>query len=342
MAKMVEALPGASATAIKRFQAAALGVAMNPLIVGCTPESVFTAIYTCARLNLIPDPALKHAHIVPFKDKGVPKAQLIIGYQGYIELARRANPALIVRTGSVYENDEYQYEDGMELVFKVTKRAWEKGMVSGKFLFSYCISGTSGQEKMVKIVSRQDGVKIASTKSDYTPWKKGGTEKESGVAVDFPAMCEKTAIRASSKLWSLDPEKEETKQFMEALHMDENQDAPEVGDLNEYGLNELENEDAGAPLAAPNAGNVKAGKVEVGTKVTRRATADEVKRLWSMLGDKLQDAGLEPSVENSNVVMGLITKGVPIENANIGDVIEWSTKVTELDITKLGAALRGG
>lgn len=337
MDKMIEALPGATETSIKRFKAAAIGVAMSPLVYDCTPESVFTAIYTCARLNLIPDPALKLAHIIPFKEKGVKRAQLIIGYQGYIELARRANPALIVRTGSVYENDEYILEDGVELVFRITKRAWEKGQANGQFLFSYCVSGTSGQEKTVKIISRQDGQKIAASKSDYTPWKKGGPLKESGVAVDFPAMCEKTAIRASSKLWSLDPEKESTKHFLEALAADENTERAEVGDLGDYGLGEID-VDANVVPNAPDAGNVTQGKVKPGT-TSRKATEDELKRLTTLISDKLQAAGVEPTPEASYALQESL--GINYADATLDKVMDWAAAIAGLDNTQLATSLRG-
>lgn len=337
MKKMIEALPSNNKMAIKRFQAAAIGVAMSPAIADCTPESVFSCVYTAARLNLIPDPALKLIHIVPFKERGIKKAQIIIGYGGYVELARRAAPSLIVRTGSVYANDEYELIDGMDLEFRITKRAWELGKPNGPFLFSYCVSGLSGQEKVVKICSRQDGERIAASKSDYTPWKKGGPLKDTGVPVDFPAMCEKTAVRASAKLWSLDPEKDETKKFMEALAADEDDGQGEVGDLGAYGLDGMgEGDDPGAPPPAPDAGNVQAGRVNASIK--RKPTPEEKNRLITLVGDRMMELNIEPTEENANKVMAALTGGIMLRDATIDQLMTWAAALPTFDVA---AALRG-
>ena len=66
MATIVKALPNDQRT-IERFKAAAYAVATMPHIANCNPNSVVKVIYECARLNLIPDPILQHAYIVPFK-----------------------------------------------------------------------------------------------------------------------------------------------------------------------------------------------------------------------------------------------------------------------------------
>ena len=65
----------------------------TPALMNCNQESFFGAVLQCAQLGLEPGSALGHCYLVPFgngkaKD-GRPNCQLIIGYRGMIDLARR-------------------------------------------------------------------------------------------------------------------------------------------------------------------------------------------------------------------------------------------------------------
>jgi recombination protein RecT len=80
----------------------------NPSLVKCTVPSVLGSIMTASQLGLEVNTPLGHAYLVPYRVKGVPTCQLIIGYQGYLDLARRsgmvATPmACVVRKGDLYK-----------------------------------------------------------------------------------------------------------------------------------------------------------------------------------------------------------------------------------------------
>lgn len=80
----------------------------------CEATSVLGALMTCAQLGLRPG-VLGHAWPLPFWDnrsRGY-KAQLVIGYQGYIELAHRSGKvsSLIART--VYASDTFDVDYGL-------------------------------------------------------------------------------------------------------------------------------------------------------------------------------------------------------------------------------------
>lgn len=86
----------------------------------CEPVSVLGALMTCAQLDLRPG-VLGHAWPLPFYDKSAKgyKAQLVIGYKGYIELGHRSGKLRDIAARIAYAEDpEFDYwldEDGPHL-----------------------------------------------------------------------------------------------------------------------------------------------------------------------------------------------------------------------------------
>lgn len=87
----------------------------TPKLAECTPQSVLGSLMSCAQLGLRPG-VLGHAYLLPFWDKrqGGQVAQLVVGYQGLVELAHRSGQiqSLIART--VFENDHFDVDYGLE------------------------------------------------------------------------------------------------------------------------------------------------------------------------------------------------------------------------------------
>src|SRR5688572_11756339 len=103
---------GVEATQLVRDALTALR--MTPKLAECDHTTVIGALMTCAQLGLRPG-VLGHAWPLPFWDnrsRGY-KAQLVIGYQGMIELAHRSGKikSLIART--VYANDTFDVDYGL-------------------------------------------------------------------------------------------------------------------------------------------------------------------------------------------------------------------------------------
>lgn len=107
---------GGEAAQLVRDALTALRMTKN--LAKCEAASVLGSLMTCAQLGLRPG-VLGHAWLLPFWDrrandgKGEHKAQLVIGYQGLIELAHRSGKiaSLIART--VYEGDEFDVDYGI-------------------------------------------------------------------------------------------------------------------------------------------------------------------------------------------------------------------------------------
>lgn len=105
----------------------------------CDPATVLGGLMTCAQLGLRPGvPGLGHAWLLPFWDKNTSshRAQLVIGYQGYRELAQRTGQIATLIGRPVHEHDEFDIDYGLadNLVHKPKLRG-DRGAIIGY----YCI-----------------------------------------------------------------------------------------------------------------------------------------------------------------------------------------------------------
>lgn len=95
----------------------------NPKLGQCEPLSFIGAVIQCAQLGLEPGSALGHAYILPFdvkkKERGEwivqrTDAQVIIGYRGMIDLARRSGQIQSISARVVYAGDKFSYAYGLD------------------------------------------------------------------------------------------------------------------------------------------------------------------------------------------------------------------------------------
>lgn len=96
----------------------------TPKLALCSPLSLLGAMITCASLGLEPNTPLGHCYLIPFEKRekrgtqwvtaGV-EVNLIIGYQGLIDLSRRTGNLVSIHADVVYEGDEFSYEYGSNM-----------------------------------------------------------------------------------------------------------------------------------------------------------------------------------------------------------------------------------
>ena len=83
----------------------------TPALLNCSPTSFYGCVLQCAQLGLEPGSALGHCYLLPFGNgkasDGRPNAQLIIGYRGMIDLARRSGQIVSISAHCVHEADEF-------------------------------------------------------------------------------------------------------------------------------------------------------------------------------------------------------------------------------------------
>jgi len=171
----------------------------------CTPESVLGALMTCAQLDLRPGVAgLDHAWPVPFWDgkSRCLKAQLIIGYKGYVELGFRSGLLAGISSRIVYAGDEFKisyHADRDELIHEPDPDGLREEIRCFYSAARLVNGGYSVTDPMSLRAMEAYRDRHASTKNQkgevFGPW------------VDhFPAMGQKTMVRINFKMLPKSPE----------------------------------------------------------------------------------------------------------------------------------------
>ncbi|AJE32553.1 recombination and repair protein RecT [Corynebacterium humireducens NBRC 106098 = DSM 45392] len=180
----------------------------NPQLGECDPATVLGGLMTCAQLGLRPG-VLGHAWLLPFWDNKsrTRRAQLVVGYQGLVELAHRSGQikSLIART--VYANDTFDVDYGLEdkLVHKPVMRG-PKGEPIAYYAVAKFTTGGHAFYIMShdEMLEYRDAHATAKTRDGKVvgPW-----------ATNFEGMALKTTVRQLAK-WL--PKSTEMAQGLEA------------------------------------------------------------------------------------------------------------------------------
>ena len=94
----------------ERFTRIALSaVSGNPRLASCEPSSFLAAMMTAAQLGLEPNTPLGQAYLIPYGKQ----CQFQLGYKGLIDLAWRSGEVADIQAETVYENDLWEYELGL-------------------------------------------------------------------------------------------------------------------------------------------------------------------------------------------------------------------------------------
>lgn len=119
---------------------------VNPQLQACTPASVLGGLMVFAQLGLRPGvPALGHGWLVPMRDKGILKAQTIIGYKGYAELAWRTGRVKSLAAHPVHENDYFDYSLApAHIEHKPPKLGEDRGKILGYYSYVELLDGGLG------------------------------------------------------------------------------------------------------------------------------------------------------------------------------------------------------
>ena len=96
----------------------ALAISRNPQLAECTQQSIINCMFLAAELGLSPtgSSTLGHAYMVPYYDGRLKAkvAQLIVGYRGYIVLARRSGLITKVSAYAVHKDEHFVVHAGTE------------------------------------------------------------------------------------------------------------------------------------------------------------------------------------------------------------------------------------
>ena len=174
----------------ERFTRMALS-ALNttPKLAECSQMSFLSALMNAAQLGLEPNTPLGQAYLIPYKNKNGLECQFQIGYKGLLDLAYRNPEMQIVQAHEVYENDEFDYELGMnpKLVHKPT--LGDRGELRLFYGMFRLTNGGFGFEVMSKTAVESYAREYSqSYDSSFSPWQK-----------NFIDMAKKTVIKKALK-----------------------------------------------------------------------------------------------------------------------------------------------
>jgi recombination protein RecT len=162
-----------------------ISVERLPKLLECDRQSLFNAAMSAACLGLEVDGVTGQAYVMPFKNK----AQLVIGYKGYVTMAARSG---ITMTGSVVrDGDEFDYELGSNAFVRHKPALGNRGRI----IASWAVGAAIGRPAIISVLGIDDLLAIkakspGARKSD-SPWN--------DPAIGFPAMCEKSGKRRLSR-----------------------------------------------------------------------------------------------------------------------------------------------
>lgn len=143
-----------------------------PALAQCNQESFLGAVMQCAQLGLEPGNTLGHAYLLPFgngkaKD-GLANVQLIVGYRGMIDLARRSGQIISISAYTVHEHDEFSYQLGLDPDIKHVPANAERGDVT----HVYAVAKLKDGGVQFEVMSRYDieQVRKSSKAGNNGPW----------------------------------------------------------------------------------------------------------------------------------------------------------------------------
>lgn len=161
----------------------------TPDLTKCTPESFMGSIMACAQLGLEPNTPLGQAYLIPYKDRkrNVTVCQLMLGYQGMIELAYRSGRVSSIKAMVVREGDVFEFDHGLDekLVHKPS------GNETAPITHAYAIARIKDGTPIFWVLSlpQIEARRLrGASKYTTTPWDD-----------NYEAMAMKSAVRALFK-----------------------------------------------------------------------------------------------------------------------------------------------
>lgn len=159
----------------------------TPELLNTNQESFLGAVLQCAQLGLEPGSALGHCYLLPFGSgkarDGKPNCQLIIGYRGMIDLARRSGQIVSICAYTVHEKDDFAWKLGLDPnIHHIPSPEANRG----KMTYVYAVAKLKDGGVQFEVMSRADveAVRKQSKAGGSGPW-----------ATHFPEMAKKTVIR---------------------------------------------------------------------------------------------------------------------------------------------------
>lgn len=176
--QIAKALP--SVLTPERFSRMVLtALSKTPKLAECTPASFVGSMLTAAQLGLEPNTPLGQAYLIPYKNE----CQFQIGYKGLLDLAYRSGEFKCIYAEMVYENDEFDFQLGLDAELKHKPALKERG----KATWVYAVYKLKNDGYSFKVMSVDEVIAYAN--------KYSKTFKNGPWQTDFEAMAKKTVLK---------------------------------------------------------------------------------------------------------------------------------------------------
>ncbi|CAJ3096418.1 RecT protein [Burkholderia pseudomallei] len=144
----------------------------TPKLMECTVESLMGAVVQCSQLGLEPNTPLGHAYLIPFEKKrkvgnewvtDKVETQIVIGYKGLIDLARRSGQVVSIAAHAVHEHDHFDYAFGLD------EKLEHKPAMStrGRVIAFYAVAKLVGGGHAFEVMSAEQVNEIRDASQNY-------------------------------------------------------------------------------------------------------------------------------------------------------------------------------
>ena len=197
----------------------------NPKLAVCTPQSFLGAMMTAAQLGLEPNTPLGQAYLIPYKNKGTDEVQFQIGYKGLLDLAYRSGQVSTVQAHTVYENDQFDYQYGLDPKLEHVPAKNNRGAATHYYAvvrmkdggYCFAVMTRDDMERHAKKYSQ------AYSKGYSSPW-----------STTFDEMAKKTVLKKTLKYAPLKSDFVKGVTADETIKTDISEDMYTVTDTTEY------------------------------------------------------------------------------------------------------------
>ena len=193
------------------LKVAQIAATTTPALAKCDVASLVGAIGQCAQMGLEPNTVLGHAYLVPFNTKRkdtnggerwVNSVQVIIGYKGLIDLARRSGQIVSIAAHEVCERDKFEMVYGLDEKLNHTPAMGDRGEVIG----FYSVAKLNDGGHCFEFMSRHQVETIRDGSQGFQQAAKYGKQASHPWMAHFVEMGRKTVIRRLAKFLPLSVE----------------------------------------------------------------------------------------------------------------------------------------
>lgn len=165
----------------------------TPKLMQARTDTLLGAIIQCAQLGLEPNTPLGHAYLIPFENrsKNITEVQIVFGYKGLIDLARRSGQIVSIAAHEVRENDHFEYEYGLDEKLVHRPAMGERGNV----IAFYAVAKLVGGGYAFEVMSNADVIAIRDASQGWKTAVRFKKEAASPWGAHFVEMGRKTVLR---------------------------------------------------------------------------------------------------------------------------------------------------